>query len=153
MSSRLQVTREIAASPEAVFDAITDISRIGEWSPECVSCEWIDGATGPALGAMFDGHNRSADGTKEWTTQARITTFDRPTAYVFDCLSRDFHFATWGYEIEPTEEGCRVTEFTEDLRPEAAKERGPAISGVADREAFNLDSMTQTLDRVAAALE
>lgn len=154
MSERIEVSRDVAASPEAVFDLVTDIHRLSEWSPEIVGCEWCDDATGPAVGATYDGHNRgTVDPSKTWTTQARITEFERPTTYTFECRSRDFHYATWGYRIEPTDDGCRVTEWTEDLRPEAALVRSVSISGVEDRAAYNRESMATTLDRLAAVVE
>lgn len=151
MTRHLEVSRDIAASPQAVFDAISDVTRMGEWSPECYACEWIEGATGPAVGAKFDGHNRNGD--KEWTTQGEIVECVPGERFVFHALARGFHFATWGYQIEATENGCRVTEAWDDLRPDEIIARGPAISGVEDRTAFNAQSMATTLERVAAAVE
>ena len=40
----------------------------------------------------------------------------------------DFHYATWGYRIEPTSSGCVVTEWNDDLRPESAVEISKQIS-------------------------
>lgn len=151
MTRHLEVSREIAASPQAVFEAISDVTRMGEWSPECYACEWIDGATGPAVGAKFDGHNRNGD--KEWTTQGEIVECVPGERFVFHALARDFHFATWGYQIEATDTGCRVTETWDDLRPDEIIARGPAISGVEDRPGFNAESMATTLERIAAAVE
>jgi len=49
---------EIDAAPVAVYALVSDISRMGEWSPECYRCEWLGGATTAAIGAKFRGHNR-----------------------------------------------------------------------------------------------
>ncbi|MDA8281108.1 MAG: SRPBCC family protein, partial [Actinomycetota bacterium] len=65
----------------------------------------------------------------------------------------DFHYSTWGYRIEPTETGCRVTEWSEDLRPESAIELSTRISGIADRAGRNRETMSRTLERLAQALE
>jgi hypothetical protein len=65
----------------------------------------------------------------------------------------DFHYSTWGYLIEPTETGCRLTEWSEDLRPESALELSKQISGVDDRTGRNRRTMSATLERLAAALE
>ena len=35
---------DIQASPEAVYDLISDLPRMGEWSPENIGGEWQDGA-------------------------------------------------------------------------------------------------------------
>lgn len=151
MDERIEITREIAASPEAVYAAISDVTRMGEWSEECHACTWDDGVDGPAVGATFEGHNRN--GEFEWTTQGRVVEADPGRTFVFECSMFDFHFSTWGYRIEPTDTGCRVTEWTEDLRPESALEFSKQMSGVDDRAARNRTTISGTLDRLAAALE
>ena len=65
----------------------------------------------------------------------------------------DFHFSTWGYRIEPSGTGSRVTEWSEDLRPESVLEMSKEMSGVDDRDARNRETMSGTLERLAAALE
>jgi len=52
-------TIEIKASPQAVWGALTDVTRMGEWSPECTGARWIPDATGPAKGAKFEGDNEA----------------------------------------------------------------------------------------------
>jgi uncharacterized protein YndB with AHSA1/START domain len=151
MPERIEVSRDIAASPEAAYAAIADVTRMGEWSEECHRCEWHEGIDGPVVGATFDGYNRH--GEHEWTTQAKVVEAEPGRAFTFECSSRGFHFATWGYRIEPTATGCRVTEWSEDLRPTSALERSKKISGVEDRAARNRQTMGGTLDRLAAALE
>ncbi len=47
------VSIDIAAPPEKVYALVSDITRMGEWSPECRSCRWADEATGPTVGARF----------------------------------------------------------------------------------------------------
>lgn len=37
---------EIAATPEQVYAVVSDVSRTGEFSPECRGAEWLDGAAG-----------------------------------------------------------------------------------------------------------
>ncbi|MEN9647092.1 MAG: hypothetical protein RL238_3761 [Actinomycetota bacterium] len=151
MADRIEITRDIAASPEAVYDAIADITRMGEWSEECHSCEWHEGFDHAEVGAKFDGHNRN--GANEWTTQATIIEAERGRAFAFQCSMYDFHYATWGYRIEPTADGCTVTEWSEDLRPESALEMSAKISGISDRDGRNRATMSGTLERLAAALE
>lgn len=151
MADRIEVTRDIAASPEAVYAALSDVARMGEWSEECYACEWHEGFAGPAVGAAFDGHNRHGD--HEWTTQGTVVEADPGRAFAFECSMFDFHYSTWGYRIEPTPARCRVTEWSEDLRPESALEISVQMSGVTDRAARNRHTMSGTLDRLAAALE
>jgi uncharacterized protein YndB with AHSA1/START domain len=151
MAPHIEISRDIAASPEAVYAAISDVTRMGEWSEECHTCEWHDGVEGPAIGATFDGHNRN--GEHLWTTQGKVIEADPGRAFAFECSMLEFHFSTWGYRIEPTPTGCRVTEWSEDLRPESALEFSKQTSGIDDRAARNRQTMSGTLERLAAALE
>jgi uncharacterized protein YndB with AHSA1/START domain len=151
VTDRIEISRDIAASPEAVYAAISDVTRMGEWSEECHGCEWHDGFDGPAVGATFDGHNRN--GEHEWTSQGKVIEAEPGRSFTFECSMFDFHFSTWGYRIEPTAIGCRVTEWSEDLRPESAMQFSKDMSGIDDREARNRRTMSGTLDRLAAALE
>jgi hypothetical protein len=46
-----------------------------------------------------------------------------------------------------------VTEWAEDLRPESTLEYAKSISGIEDRPGRNRETMSGTLERLAAALE
>ena len=151
MTDKLEISRDIAASPDAVYAALADVTRMGEWSEECHSCEWHEGFDGPAVGAVFDGHNRN--GEKEWTTQGTVIEAEPGRSFVFECSMNGFHFSTWGYRIEPTPTGSRVTEWSENLLPPSALEMSKQISGVDDRTERNRQTMSGTLERLAAALE
>ncbi len=151
MAERIEISRDIAATPEAVYAALSDVTRMGEWSEECHTCEWHEGYDGPAVGAVFDGHNRN--GEHEWTSQCTVIEAEPGRAFAFECSMMDFHFSTWGYRIEPTASGCTVVEWTEDLRPESAMEFSKQLSGVEDRTARNQQTISGTLERLAAALE
>lgn len=67
---------EINRRPAVVFSATADVTRIGEWSPGCVEARWVGGATGPAVGAKFEGDNRVhlfGVTLKQWTTTSEVT--------------------------------------------------------------------------------
>jgi uncharacterized protein YndB with AHSA1/START domain len=150
MTERLEISRDMSVPPDVVYAAIADVTRMGEWSEECQHCEWHEGYDGPVLGASFDGHNRNGD--HEWTTQAKVVEADPGRAFAFECSMSGFHYATWGYRIEPTDSGSRVTEWSEDLRPDSAMEFSRRISGVDDRTERNRQTMSRTLERLAHAL-
>ena len=78
-TSRAQV--QVDASPEAVYDLVADVTRMGEWSPECVGCDWIDDANGPVPGARFRGRNRHR--LARWSTKSRVVTANRPGEFTF----------------------------------------------------------------------
>jgi len=151
MVDRLEVMREIAVAPEVVYAAISDVTRMGEWSEECYECAWHEGFDGPEVGAVFDGHNRN--GTNEWTTQGRVIQAEPGQAFAFECSMFGVHFSTWGYLLEPSERGSTVTEWSIDLRPASTLEYSAQVSGIVDRASRNLETMEGTLDRLAAALE
>ncbi len=151
MTPDIEASRDIAASPSAVYAALTDITRMGEWSPETYRAEWNEGYDAPAVGAEYTGHNRHGD--KEWSIVAEIVELVPNERFFFNCKVRDFVYSKWGYAIEETDNGCRVTEYNQDLRPEQAKVASATISGVEDRLTHNLAGMEKTLERLAAALE
>ncbi len=63
----------IDTEPGAVYELVADLSRMGEWSPECEKVEWEEGATGPAVGAKFVGHNRTGPGKRiKWSRHGRV---------------------------------------------------------------------------------
>ena len=97
MTKRLEISREIAASPERVYAAIADVTRMGEWSEECHTCEWHEGFEGPVVGAIFDGHNRN--GEYEWTTQGKVIEAEPGHAFTFECSMMEFHYSTWGVPV------------------------------------------------------
>jgi uncharacterized protein YndB with AHSA1/START domain len=151
MTNRIEITRDIAAPPDQVYAAIADVTRMGEWSEECYACAWHEGFDGPVVGAIFDGHNRN--GEHEWVTQGTVVEAVPGQAFAFECSMLDFHFSTWGYRIEPTASGCRVTEWSDDLRPESVLEYSRELSGIDDRTGRNRETMSLTLERLAQALE
>jgi uncharacterized protein YndB with AHSA1/START domain len=136
MTKRLEISRDIAATPERVYAAISDVTRMGEWSEECHACEWHEGYDSPVVGATFDGHNQH--GEHQWTTQGKVIEADPGRAFAFECSMMDFHYSTWGYRIEPTESRCRV--------PNGMRPCGPSPSwSSADRP---LEWMTEPSETV-----
>jgi uncharacterized protein YndB with AHSA1/START domain len=62
----VSVTQDISAPAELVWALVTDLPRMGEWSPENLGGEWVKGATEAAVGARFKGRNKN--GNKAWST-------------------------------------------------------------------------------------
>ena len=65
-----EVRAHIEADPLTVYALVTDVTRMGEWSPETQKAAWVDGATGPAVGAKFKGTNKR--GFMRWSTTPRV---------------------------------------------------------------------------------
>lgn len=151
MAAAVQVSREIAASADEVWAAISDVTRMGEWSPETTSCDWRGDADGPALGARFVGRNRS--GWHRWSTSCEVVACEPGRSFAFDVTSGPIAVARWAYEIQPTDDGCRITERWVDQRNSLFAVVSRAVTGVADRAEHSRRGMEQTLEGLAAAVE
>jgi uncharacterized protein YndB with AHSA1/START domain len=151
MGQQVSVSREIKASPEALWAMVSDVTRMGEWSPETQSCVWLKGAAGPAPGARFNGHNQN--GKKKWDTVSTVVDCDPGRTFSFRAQAAGLKIALWTYTFEPTPGGCAVTETWTDERGAFVKWAGKVISGVAERDAHNRTGMEKTLERLAAAAE
>ena len=46
MSDQVVVTKDIAAPAATVWALVSDLPRMGEWSPENCGGQWVKGATG-----------------------------------------------------------------------------------------------------------
>lgn len=111
----------VAASTERVYDLVSDVTRTGEWSPECRSCEWTDGGAG-RVGDRFLGHND--DGERQWTTTSEVVVADRPERFEWAVLVDKLPGGGvhWAYSIEPADGGgTRLTE--EWIFPAEARDR------------------------------
>lgn len=141
----------IDASPETLYDLVSDVRRMGEWSPECRRCRWVGGATGPVVGARFKGTNRR--GLVRWTQDVEVRVARKGREFAFVTCGSDP--ALWTYRFEPHDGGTTVTESFEllaDLPLQFALiERW--IMGIKDRKADLEAGMRATLERLKAAAE
>lgn len=152
-----QVTVAVAAPPEEVWALVTDVTRIGEFSPETFEARWTRGSTGPEVGATFKGHvKRNGVGPTYWTG-CRVTRCEPPTATsegVFEYAVGTDQVAVnnWGYRIAP--DGRGGSEVTEYFRLEANLPLKVywALLGWA-RGRTNAKGMRTTLERMKAVLE
>ena len=147
----LRVQRGMGAAPDLVWGLVADITRMGEWSPETVAAAWRGDAAGPALGARFTGTNRK--GSKQWRSDCSVTACEPGRRFGFHVSIGPFSVADWAYELEPSEDGCVVTELWTDRRGALVTWLSPAVTGTRDRVRRNQETMTVTLDRLAAAAE
>src|SRR5271155_2790011 len=108
----------MAAPPHQVWDLLSDVTRIGRYSPETFEAEWLDGATGPAVGARFRGHvRRNGRGPVYWTS-CTVVACDPGREFVFGVGPPGAALSTWGYHLVPNGDGTDVTE-TFDLADKA----------------------------------
>jgi Polyketide cyclase / dehydrase and lipid transport len=99
----------IARSPEALYALVSDVTRMGEWSPVCKACWWDDGA-GPQVGAWFTGRNEQPERT--WETRSEVVVADPGREFAFVVGGA---WVRWGYTFTPVDGGTRLTESWEFL--------------------------------------
>ncbi len=139
------------ASPDEVYAVVSDVTRMGDFSPECYKCEWNDDGAEAVPGTTFTGHNRL--GEREWSSHCEITAAEPGRLFVFDVgPSADAKYVRWSYALEPDGAGVRVTESFEllsmpPLVEEVSEERK------AQRIAMLIEDMSQTLVGMKEAVE
>jgi uncharacterized protein YndB with AHSA1/START domain len=150
---RGSVTVHMAAPADRVWDLVSDVTRIGEFSPETFEAEWLGGATGPAVGARFRGHvRRNGRGPVYWTV-CTVTACDP---------GRQFGFAvggpggrvlnTWEYQLAPGGDGG--TDVTESFElPSTLPTRLYWLLAGPARGRANADGMRVTLEKIKAVVE
>lgn len=149
MEDLIEVERKIPAPPEVVWALVSDLPRMGEWSPENNGGQWIKGATGPRPGAKFKGRN--SNGSKRWSTTVTVIDADPNERFSFLVTVGFFKIAEWSFDIYETKQGSRVVETWVDRRSEFMKKLGANASGVHDRVAHNRAGMQETLAGIARA--
>jgi uncharacterized protein YndB with AHSA1/START domain len=111
---RAAVNLHIDASPDQVWGLVSDITKMGEYSPEVIEAEWIDGATGPAVGARYRGHvKRNENWPLLYWTTCKITECVPGQVFEFAVIMREQPVNTWRYEFHASDDGG--TDVTESF--------------------------------------
>ena len=126
----------IARSPADLYDMVSDVTRMGEWSPVCKAC-WWDEEAGPAVGAWFTGRNELA-GRDPWETRSQVVAASPAEEFAFMVGGA---WARWGYTVAPTDGGTLVTESWE-MTPAGVERFG---------ERYGPDAAAQVANRSEAA--
>ncbi len=142
-------TRDIAAPAKTVWELVSDLPRMGEFSPENVGGKWIKGATGPAPGAIFSGLNKN--GFRRWKTTATVVECEPGKVFEIAISMGPAAIANWRYEFKDIEGGCQVTESWGDHRKRWMRAMGRPV-GVHDG-AHAKGEMAATLASLAQAVE
>jgi len=143
---------DIDAEPEHVYDLLSTVTRMGEWSPECVACRWLGSDTQAHEGARFRGSSRN--GWHRWSTTSTVTVAERGRVFSFDVAYLRMPVATWRYDVRPNGHGGTVlAESVIDHRGALLRSVSPYITGSRNRDERNESTMRTTLDRLKAAAE
>ncbi|QKV97011.1 SRPBCC family protein [Streptomyces sp. NA02950] len=114
----VRASAHVSVAPNDIYAVVSDLSRSGEWSPECQGGAWVSGEPS-TVGALFRGRNfRPQDvvgwaplvrGT--WYTQARVVAAEPGRTFRWMMLSHacEDQESIWGFDIEPADGGSLLT--------------------------------------------
>ncbi|HXW34534.1 MAG TPA: SRPBCC family protein [Acidimicrobiales bacterium] len=105
----------VKGSPEELYDMVSDVTRMGEWSPICKACWWDQGGE-PQVGATFKGRNEVPERT--WETRSEIIVADRGREFAW-VVTEPPTRARWGYTFVAVDGGTELAE-TWELPPEGS---------------------------------
>lgn len=94
----------VARAPEDVYSLVSDITRMGEWSPQCRACWWDEGG-GPEVGAWFTGRNETPQRT--WETRSQVVAAEPGREFAWEVNNG---WVRWGFTLEPVAGGTRLTQ-------------------------------------------
>ena len=139
------------AEPAEVWDLVSDVTRIGEFSPETFEARWTRGSTGPEVGAWFKGHvKRNGVGPTYWSL-CRVTRCEVEEVFEFAVGTEEMNVNNWGYRLEPKDGGALVTEYFR-LASNLPTRLYWLLLGPLRRRT-NQKGMRTTLERMKAVLE
>jgi uncharacterized protein YndB with AHSA1/START domain len=139
------------APPEQVWDLVSDVTRIGSFSPETFEAKWVEPADGPAVGARFRGHvRRNGWGPVYWTS-CIVVECEPNRRFAFGVGPEDKPWNIWSYDLAPAGGGTDVTESFA-LSPLPLLRLYWAVLGWA-RGRTNRRDMQATLERMKAVVE
>jgi uncharacterized protein YndB with AHSA1/START domain len=146
----LRAETTIAAPPDQVWEALTDLRRMAEWSPEVVRMVPLKPG-GLKVGQQYLGVNRRK--AVVWPTRSVVAAVEAGRSLAWDTRSSG---ARWIYELEPESGGTKVVHRRPVPRRITWLSRAftPVFLGGNDAHADELEQgMRRTLERLKAALE
>jgi len=103
-----------------VWELVVDIELAARLSDELCRVEWLDGTTGPVLGARFLGYNRN-QWLGDWRTLSQVVEVEPDRTFAWVVMDVDGRFgpatedpasasAAWRFDLEPEADGVRLRE-------------------------------------------
>lgn len=144
----LQAEVDINAPVSKVWNLVSDLSKMPQWSPQCRLMK--------PIGALRQGArtvNFNRRGFLAWPTTCRITDFVPEKKLAFRVNE---NHTVWSYELEPTEAGTRLIETRRADNGTTAVSNflvGKFMGGVPSFEDELIEGMNLSLQRIKAAAE
>jgi hypothetical protein len=148
-----EVRLRIQAAPELLYDLVSDVPRTPEWSPEVVSCRWLDGAADAVPGARFSACNKRR--WFAWSNKPVVETAERGRELAFTRTEPGGGTIRWFYRFEPGPDGTSTELGYQVLRPVPVFLHLilRALFGVRDLRADLHQNMATSLQRLASIAE
>jgi hypothetical protein len=108
-------TVESEANIDDVWVVVRDVTRVGEWSHECVSCEWLGQAKTAVPGARFRGRNRA--GLFRWGRVCEVVSAE-PYELVWRTVPSALYpdSTEWRIRLRPCNGGTEITQTFQVVR-------------------------------------
>lgn len=117
----VEVQTWIEAAPERVWSIVSDIGRMPGMSTELQAVEWLEGATGPAVGHKFVGYSRH-DAFGEWSTTSEVVEYEPQRVFAWAVGDAAHPSAIWRFHLRPKDGGTELAEWMQ---------MGPGRSGLS----------------------
>ena len=144
----LQAQIAINAPVGKVWELVSDLSRMPQWSPQCRLMK-SRGPLRPGTKTL----NLNRRNRMWWPTTSRVTEVIPEKKLAFRVNQNN---TIWSYELEPTDTGTRVVETRHAENGVTAFSNmsvNALMGGVPSFERELVDGMNQTLARIKAAAE
>lgn len=145
------VTVHMKAPAQRIWELVSDVTRIGSYSPETFEAEWLDGATGPVVGARFRGHVKRNGRGPTYRTTCTVVASEPGREFAFGVGGSSPPLNVWRYRLEPAGDGTDVTESFE-MGDQFFIKLYWALAGWS-RGKTNERGMRTTLERIRAEVE
>jgi uncharacterized protein YndB with AHSA1/START domain len=153
-----EVRTWIDAPPDRVWPVVADIELMPTFSAELQSVEWLDPATGPAVGATFRGHSKH-EALGEWSTVSHVVECEPGRVFAWAVEDLDQPTATWRFTLRPDRGGTTLSQWMRmgpgrsglSLAIDAMPDKEQKIVFVRMRE-FE-QSMTRTVAAIKTLME
>lgn len=106
----VEATTRLACSPDRAWALVTDIELPTRAEGELQRAEWLDGATGVAVGARFRGYNVNEQ-MGEWHTDPEIVEVEEGRRWVWRVGPAEAPFSLWGFEVDADGDGALVRQW------------------------------------------
>lgn len=152
----VEVSTDLAATPSAVWQLVSDIQLSSRFSSEVSGADWIDGHDRPALDARFVGHS-AHDAIGEWTTTCVVTGFEERRLFEWSVMGPDDDVSSiWRYTIDDLGDGRSRLHYWFQMGPGRGGLNG-AIDRMPDKEerivARRLGEHEQNMERMLAGVK